>query len=77
MTYLCELYPHIAHLHGSSPKERALVNQYISWYQNYFRPALFKPIRMHLGALFSQQPILESHLESLKADMFEAIGKLD
>lgn len=77
MTYLCERYPHVGYLIGESPEERAVINQYVSWYQNHFRPAMFKPIRMYLGAVMMGQQILQAHRDSLFAEMFEAIKKFD
>ncbi len=77
MSYMCELYPTISYLRGETVEERAIVNQYVSWYMNYFRPAMFKPIRLYLGAVFSQRPLNEAHRNSLFEDMFAAIAKLD
>lgn len=77
MIYLCERYPHINQFYGDTPEQRATVNQYIAWYQNYFRPALFKPIRMHLGAVIMQQPISQQHKSALFKDMFDAIAQFD
>jgi len=57
MVYLCELYPHIAHFYGKTIEERAVVNQYLSWYQSSFRPAMFKPVKMLLGAVLFKQKI--------------------
>jgi glutathione S-transferase len=57
MIYLCELYPHIVHLYGKTIQERAVVNQYLSWYQSVFRPAMFKPLKMLLGALLFKQKV--------------------
>jgi glutathione S-transferase len=37
MSYLCEKYPHISHFGGRNLLERALVNQYVGWYQGTFR----------------------------------------
>ena len=77
MIYLCELYPHIAHLYGNTIEERALVNQYISWYQSFFRPAMFKPMRLYIGGFLFQQKILQAHRDSLIAEMIEGIDKFN
>ena len=74
MTYLCEKYPTLSYLSGESIEQRAVINQYVSWYQSYFRPALFKPIRMFLGAVFSGVAVKKSHKEDLFKDMFQAIA---
>jgi glutathione S-transferase len=58
MIYLFEIYPHLKHLIGTSLEQRSIVNQFISWYQSQFRLALFKPIRLYLGAVMTQKPIL-------------------
>jgi glutathione S-transferase len=47
LLYLCEKYPQIPKsLSGQTIQERALVNQYLSWYQNEFRTVFFEPISM-------------------------------
>jgi glutathione S-transferase len=57
MTYLCEKHPSIAHWHGRDIYERAIVNQYLSWYQGNFRIALFKPFRKFLTASITGSPL--------------------
>lgn len=59
LTYLCEKYPQIAHYHGLTIEERAVVNQYLSWYQSNFRLALFKPFRKFFMASVSGIPLKE------------------
>ena len=50
MVYLCEIYPHIAHYHGTTPEKRAVVNRWMGWYHNYFRPFLVAPVWTYLFA---------------------------
>ena len=38
---------------------------------------MFKPIRMYLGAVFTQQPLAKHHRDALFAEMSEAIKKFD
>ena len=77
LTYLCEKYPSVAHWHGNNMQERAIVNQYMSWYQNYFRIALFKPFRRFLAASNSGKPLDEPEIIELWKEMWVAIAKLD
>ena len=77
MTYLCERYPSIHYLIGDTIEERAIINQYVSWYQGFFRPAMFKPIRMYLGAVFSGQQLMKMHRDALFDSMFDAIKQFD
>lgn len=45
LAYLCEAFPEkLLKYYGDSPKKRGTVNQYLSWYQNGFRPGLFRII---------------------------------
>ena len=45
LVYLCEKYPEkLGKFYGNTPLQRAKVNQHLGWFQNFFRPALFKII---------------------------------
>jgi glutathione S-transferase len=77
MIYLCELYPHTAHLYGSTIEERALTNQYISWYQSFFRPGMFKPMKLYIAGFLFKKKILQAHRDSLFAEMIEGIDKFN
>ena len=77
MTYLCEKCPSVHYLIGDTVEERAVINQYMSWYQGFFRPAMFKPIRMYLGAVMMGQQINKAHRDALFSEMFDAIKKFD
>lgn len=77
LIYLCETNPHLQCYYGDTPGQRATVNQYLSWYQNYFRPALFKPVRLYLGSIMRNLPILEEHKRALDTDMLEAVDELE
>ena len=35
-------------LYGNTIQQRAKVNQHLGWYQNFFRPALFKLIYLKI-----------------------------
>jgi glutathione S-transferase len=54
MIYLCERYPHIVKYYGETLEQRAITNQYISWYQNFFRPFMIGPIRLLRNALLNK-----------------------
>lgn len=56
LLYLCEKYPQVPKaLSGSTIQDRAIVNKFLSWYQNEFRPALFEPIMMRKRYLLTQE----------------------
>ena len=79
MAYLCELFDSIpSHYYGSTPEERAKTNQYLSWYQYYFRPALFKIIKIKVyGCLRKKQPFKSYQIASAKKEMLEALKTFD
>lgn len=62
MIYLCERYPHINPYYGETLEQRAITNQYISWYQNYFRHFLLGPVRLFLTALLTKTSVQEKQL---------------
>ena len=79
MIYLCERYPHIIKYYGETLEQRAITNQYISWYQNYFRPFMVAPMRLLLTAAVTKQPIYEhqkkTHVDGL-LDVMEKFNKI-
>lgn len=77
MIYLCERYPHIAKYYGETLEQRAITNQYISWYQNFFRPFMLSPVRLFLNAFFTKKPVYEHQQKTLIDGMFDVIEKLN
>jgi glutathione S-transferase len=77
LTYLCERYPQVAHYHGRDIFERAIVNQHLSWYQNNFRNALFKPFRRFLTAANSGTPLRQEQVAGQWQQMWESIGQFN
>lgn len=57
MIYLCERHPELVRYYGETLQQRAITNQYISWYQNYFRPFMLAPTRLYMQATFTKKPI--------------------
>ena len=70
LTYLCEKYPQLAPYYGSNINHRALVNQHLSWYQNSFRPALFRTIFIKIyEGIKRQKPVYRWALQSAEKEM--------
>lgn len=59
LVYLCEKYPDIlGKYYGTTMQKRGIVNQHLSWYQNSFRPALFKIIFLkNYEGIKKQKPV--------------------
>lgn len=77
LTYLCEKHPQIAHYHGLDIQQRAITNQYLSWYQGNFRPALFKPFRKFLTANINKTALKEVEMVELWKNMWMSIGEFE
>jgi hypothetical protein len=57
--------------YGTTPKERAKVNQHLSWYQNFFRPALFRPIFLKVyEGIRAKKPVLANQFNAAEKDIF-------
>lgn len=77
MIYLCERYPHLAPYYGETLQQRAITNQYISWYQNFFRPFMAAPLRLFLNALFSKTPVYEHQQKTLIDGLWDVVEKFN
>lgn len=77
MIYLCERYPNLTAYYGETLEQRAITNQYISWYQNYFRHFLVGPVRNLLTALVAKKPVQEQQQKTLVDGLFEALATLE
>jgi glutathione S-transferase len=79
MIYICERYPQLIKYYGETLEQRAITNQYISWYQNFFRPFMVAPVRLYLTAAITQQPIYEhqkkTHIDGL-LDVIEKFNEI-
>jgi glutathione S-transferase len=75
LIYLCEKYPdQLAKYYGNTLQQRAIVNQHLSWYQNSFRPSLFKIIVLKIYGGFKQQkPVYASEIHSAEKEMMDSI----
>ena len=65
-------------LMGETKEQRAKVNQYLSWYQYSYRPALFKLILIKIyGKLRKGTDFEQFQIKSANRQMTEAIKLLD
>ena len=78
MQYLCEKYADkIGNYYGTDIKSRTKVNVMLSWYQSYFRPALFARIKIIVyGTIKNNIPYSEKQLEMGDKIMKEALAHL-
>lgn len=53
------------------------MNQYLSWYQNSFRPAMFKPFRAFLTASISGKDIDEEKMLQFWKEMWQGIHQFN
>jgi hypothetical protein len=54
------------------------VNQHISWYQNFFRPALFKIIYLKVYEGIRQSlPVYANQIKAAEREMWGAMKELD
>ena len=75
LVYLCEKHPVLAKYYGNTITQRGLVNQHLSWYQNSFRPALFKIIYLKIyEGIKRQKPVFRSAVEAAEKEMESAMG---
>jgi glutathione S-transferase len=72
LVYLCEKYPELlAKYYGTTAQERAKVNQHLSWYQNFYRPALFKIIVLKIyQGIRQRKPVIAKYVQAAEKDMF-------
>ncbi len=77
MIYLCERYPHLVPYYGETLQQRAITNQYVSWYQNFFRPFMVGPLRLFLNALFTKKAVLENQQKTLLDGMMDVLEKFN
>ena len=67
---LCEHFPNeLRGWYGNKLKEKAAINQMLSWYQGTFRPALSKIIVLKLGSANSGNPVKSSDLAAAETKM--------
>jgi glutathione S-transferase len=77
LTYLCEKHPQVGHYHGATIEQRAITNQYLSWYQGNFRPALFTPFRKFLSANIAKTTLKEEEMVGIWKDMWTRIAEFE
>lgn len=71
LTYLCETFPEELKTYRGSPgAERATVDQFLSWYQGSFRPALIKIMSSTFRVgLAKKQPLEGSFIHKARQKM--------
>lgn len=63
LVYLCEIYPEkLGKYYGDTPQTRALVNQYLSWYQSTFRVGLVRLIQLKYEKLTKKFKLMNFQL---------------
>jgi glutathione S-transferase len=80
MVHLCSEFPEkLKNFYGSCPRERDLINQYLSWYQSTFRPVFLKPVKLKYDAAFMKKKvsvIAYAEAYSKLKDMLYLVDKL-
>lgn len=78
LPYLCEVYPdQLKAYYGATIGQRALINEFLSWYQAKFRPALLEIIHIKFFKGFKQNvPITATELAEGEKTMIGAIDFL-
>ena len=79
MTYLCDAYPReLEKYAGLTIQEKALVSQFLSWYQGSFRPSLVKIMGMKIQiGMFQGKPIKASDIKEAEAKMRSTLDFLN
>jgi glutathione S-transferase len=78
LTYLCEAFPNEAGKYtGTTIEERAMVQQYLSWYQGSYRPALLSIIRLKFGAFRQKKPVSGVALAEAEKKIHATLDLLD
>jgi glutathione S-transferase len=79
LVYLCEKFPEKLGLYyGTNTQERAKVNQHLSWYQNFFRPALFRIIFLKVyEGVRRQKPVFANMLKAAEKEMLASMKELE
>ena len=78
LQYLCEAYPkELEKYGGATIGEKALVNQYLSWYQGTFRPALIRLVRLNMNARMTQTKLKKADVADAKMKMDLALDFLE
>lgn len=77
MVYLCEKFPQLTEFYGATPEQRAVVNQYISWYQNFFRPAVVLPLQILLRGFFTKKDVSEQKFHESLISFHATLSKFE
>jgi glutathione S-transferase len=63
--------------YGNGLKEKAAINQLLSWYQGTYRPALSKIMALKFGSVISGNPVKASDLAAAETKMKETLTFLN
>lgn len=78
LPYLCEVFEKLRPYYGTSIAQRAVVNEYMSWYQAKFRPALVEIIVLKFFKGFKQNlPVTAQEIAEAEKRMSAAIDFLE
>lgn len=79
MIYLCKKFPStLSAYYGTTLEEEAKVNEMLSWYQGFYRPALFGIIALKIYGVKKQGiPFSELQLQKATKDNIKGIQFLE
>ena len=79
LVYLCENYPQsLAKYYGTTPQQRAKVNQHLGWYQNFFRPAIFKLIYLKIYEVIRRgKTVFANQIVAAEKEMTSTLGEFE
>lgn len=77
LTHICEAYPNeLKGYYGADSDERALINQYLSWYQGTFRPVLIRPLRLRFEGKSKGKPVSKAAIAEAEAKIKDTLSFL-
>ena len=78
LQYLCEVFPEkLKCYYGLNPAERVQINEFLSWYQSTYRPALIAMIIPKFSYSRQQKTIPKSVHEEARVKMEDALSKFN
>ena len=78
MQYLCESYPNELDSYlGLTIQQKAIVSQYLSWYQGSFRPALIRLFRINIQAVMGTGKLERGQVAEAEQKMVQTFDYLE